>query len=104
VRWRKECRTARAGVACGLTHLKPGNGSRREDDSAMKTQLRVPPSTGQLDDWRVADAQALRAERQVVQKMKAAASSGAAAPSEDERRRAVALRAQANALLGKAIA
>lgn len=70
----------------------------------MKTQLRVPPSGGRLDDWRVADAQALRAERQVVQKMKAAAGGGAAAPSEDECRRALVLRAQANALLGKAIA
>ena len=60
-------------------------------------------SGGGLDDWRVADAQALRAERQVVHKMKAAARRGAAAPSEDERRRAALLRAQAKALLGKAI-
>lgn len=70
----------------------------------MNTRLRVPLSGGGLDDWRVADAQALRAERQVVHKMKAAARSGAAAPSENERRRAALLRAQANALLGKAIA
>lgn len=87
-----------------MTHLKSGDRAPRHDGPAMRTQLRVPPSGGGLDDWRVADAQALRAERQVVQKMKAAASSGAAAPSEDERRRAVVLRAQANALLGKAIA
>lgn len=69
----------------------------------MKMQVHSPHAAGGLDDWRVADAQAVRAERQLVQKMKAAASSGAAAPSDDERSRAVMLRAQANALLGKAI-
>lgn len=69
----------------------------------MKTQVRAPQSTGRLDDWRVADAEALRAERQVVQKMKAATSRGAAAPSDDERSRALLLRARANALLGKAL-
>lgn len=70
----------------------------------MKTQIHIPHSTGRLDDWRVADAQAVRAERHVVQKMKAAGNGGAAAPSDFEQTRAVLLRAQANALLGKAIA
>lgn len=70
----------------------------------MKTPLAASPSTGRLDDWRVANEQALRAERQVMQKLKAAAGNGAAAPSEDEKRRALRLREQANALLGKAIA
>jgi hypothetical protein len=69
----------------------------------MKMQLRDPQSTGRLDDWRVANGQALRAERQLVQKMKAAAHSGAPAPSDAERSRAALLRAQANALLGKAL-
>lgn len=69
----------------------------------MKTQVQAPNSTGRLDDWRVANEQALRAERQVVHKMKAAASGGAGAPTDDERSRAMRLRAQANALLGKAL-
>lgn len=69
----------------------------------MKTQDHTPRSTGRLDDWRVANAQALRAERHLVQKMKAAAGSGAAAPTDDEKSRALRLRTQANELLGKAI-
>ena len=69
----------------------------------MKTQVQAPNSTGRLDDWRVANEQALRAERQVVHKMKAAASGSAGAPTDDERSRAMRLRAQANALLGKAL-
>lgn len=70
----------------------------------MKTQDHIPGSTGRLDDWRVANAQALRAERQLAQKIKAAAGNGAAAPTEDEKRRTLQLRVQANELLGKAIA
>ncbi len=89
------------GAARRLTDLKPDAGARRDHELAMKT--RAPQSTGRLDDWRVADAQALRAERQVAQKLKAAAG-GAAAPTEAERRHALRLRARANALLGKAIA
>lgn len=86
-----------------MTHLKPRDRARRDDGPAMKTQGQAPNSTGRLDDWRVANEQALRAERQVVQKMKAAASRGAGAPTDDERSRAMRLRGQANALLGKAL-
>lgn len=69
----------------------------------MKTQIPTPGSTGRLDDWRVANARALRAERQLAQKLKSAASGAAPAPTDDEKSRALRLRAQANVLLGKAI-
>jgi len=69
----------------------------------MKTQDHADQSTDQMQDWRIADQQAVRAERQIVHKTMAAARGGAAAPSEEETRRALRLRAQANALLGKAI-
>ena len=91
-------------AASRLTHLNPRVPARREDGCEMKTHVPAPQSTGRIDDRRVANEHALRAERQLTQKMKAAAGSGKAAPSDDEKSRALALRAQANALLGKAIA
>lgn len=69
----------------------------------MKTQVQSPESPDQMQDWRIADQLAVRAERQVVHKTMAAARGGAAAPSEDETRRAMRLRAHANTLLGKVI-
>lgn len=69
----------------------------------MKKQLHPPATADRLQDWRLADEQALRAERRLAHKMTAAAAGGAA-PSEAERREAAQLRARANALLGRAIA
>lgn len=69
----------------------------------MKTQVHPIEVPDRMQQWRAADQQALRAERQLVHKMTAAARGRAPEPSQEEQRHAQRLRALANELLGRAI-